>query len=125
MNHIDLIEKDLRFKIIGFAMEIINEVGCGFREKTYENALIVDLKLNNVNFSQQKSYQVYYKNEIIDNFIPDLVIEDKLIIELKTVESITDEHIGQLINYLKVSNIKVGLILNFKHTKLEWKPIVL
>jgi len=76
-------------------------------------------------FEQQHAYPVYYRGEHIDDYIPDLEVEGRLIVEIKTVESITDEHIGQVLNYLRVSGHEVGLILNFKHARLESKRVVL
>ena len=125
MHEVELLEKDLCYKLTGFAMKIMNSIGHGFREKTYENAFCVELSNNNVPFSNQKQFSVYYENEVVDNFIPDLVIDDRVIIEFKTVENINNDHKGQLINYLKVTGIKVGMIMNFKHPQLEWKRLVL
>jgi GxxExxY protein len=115
---------DLVYKVVGCAMEVINELGHGLREKTYEKALIVELKIKNILYSQQKIYRVYYKNVHIDDYIPDLLVNDILIVEIKVVENICDEHMGQIINYLKISGCSLGLILNFKHSKLEWKRVI-
>ena len=115
---------DLVYQVVGCAMEVINELGHGLREKTYEKALIVEFKTNNILFSRQKIYRVYYKKVHIDNYIPDLLVNDGLIVEIKVVENICDEHIGQVINYLKISGCSLGLILNFKHSKLEWKRVI-
>jgi len=115
---------DLVYQVVGCAMEVINELGHGLREKTYEKALVVEFKRNNILFSQQKIYRVYYKNVHIDDYIPDLLVNDGLIVEIKVVENICDEHIGQVINYLKISGCSLGLILNFKHSKLEWKRVI-
>ena len=109
----DLIHKDLRYKIIGCAMTVHNEIGHGFREKTYENALCIEFRDNQINFIKQKEFPIKYKNEVVDVFIPDLIVEDKIIIELKAVEKIIDEHIGQILNYLRVTGLQVGLIINF------------
>ena len=112
-------EHDLVYPVVGCAMEVINELGHGLREKTYEKALIVEFNRNDIQFSQQKIYKVYYKNVHIDDYIPDLLVNDELIVEIKVAENICDEHIGQVINYLKISGCSLGLILNFKHPKLE------
>ena len=106
-------------------MAVHNESGHGFREKTYKNALCIEFKNNQINFIKQKEFPVKYKNEVADVFIPDLIVEDKIIIELKAVEKIIDEHIGQILNYLRVTGLQVGLIINFRHPELQWKPIVL
>lgn len=121
----DLIEKDLRFKIIGCAMKVHNEIGHGFREKTYENGLCVEFDEIRLSCSSQKEYPIYYHNKLIDKFIPDLIVEEKIIVELKTVEKITNEHIAQVLNYLRATGLEVGLIINFKHPEIKWKAVVL
>jgi len=119
-----LIEKVLREKIIGCAMSVSNELGHGYREKTYENALIVELTNQGLDIAQQTQYPVLYKGVQIDTYIPDLIVNNKIIIEMKTVENIDSPQIGQTINYLKVTGLRVGLIFNFKKPKLEWKAVV-
>ena len=121
----DMLEKDLVYKIIGCAILVHNEIGCGLREKTYERALCAEFDYKNIKYSQQSKHPVYYRGKIIDEYIPDLEVENKLIAEIKTVDSIIDEHRGQLINYLRISGYKVGVIINFRHPKLQWERIVL
>lgn len=75
-------------------------------------------------FPSKKIYKIFYKNVHIDDYIPDLLVNDEVIVEIKVVENICDEHIGQVINYLKISGCSLGLILNFKHSKLEWKRVI-
>ncbi len=87
--------------------------------------MCVEFDYEKLDFSQQVEFPVYYREKLIDEFIPDLIVNKKVIIEVKTVDSITDEHRGQLLNYLKISGIKVGLIINFKPSKLEWEQLVL
>jgi GxxExxY protein len=106
-------------------MEVHNEVGHGLREKTYERALCREFDLQDVSYNQQAVYPVFYKGEKIDDYIPDLVVEDRVVVDTKTVEAINDDHRGQILNYLKITGLKVGLIINFKNQKLEWERIVL
>ena len=120
-----MLEKDLVFKITGCAMAVLNEIGHGLREKTYERAICIEFKSQNIEFNQQAVYPVFYKGVKVDEFIPDLVIENKIIADLKTVEKINDEHRGQILNYLRITGLKVGLLYNFKHSKLEWERLVL
>ena len=120
-----MLEKDLVYKVVGCSLEVLNTIGHGLREKTYENALCAEFKIRGIDYTQQAVFSVYYKNIKIDEFIPDLVVENKVIVELKTVDSIIDEHRGQILNYLKATGLQVGLILNFKHPKLEWERLVL
>lgn len=124
-NRRELIEKDLTFRVVGFAMAVLNELGHGLREKTYEKALCVEFRHQGVTFQQQHSYPIYYRGEQIDDYVPDMEVEGRLIVEIKTVEKIIDEHIGQVLNYLKITGLTAGVILNFKKPKLEWKKVVL
>ncbi|MGA7878122.1 MAG: GxxExxY protein [Desulfoferrobacter sp.] len=124
-NKRQLIEKDLTFRVVGCAMTVLNELGHGLREKTYERALCVEFKHQGISFQQQGSYPVFYRGEQIDDYIPDLEVEGRLIVEIKTVDKVIDEHIGQVLNYLKITGLVVGVILNFKKPKLEWKKVVL
>lgn len=124
-NEREYVENDLCYKVTGCAMEVLNEIGHGLREKTYERALCVEFKRQDLKYTSQHIYPVHYKGEKVDDYIPDLEVEERLIVEAKVVESITDEHIGQVLNYLKITGMKVGIILNFKHAKLQWKKVVL
>ena len=122
---VELIEKELVHKIIGCALTVANELGHGFREKTYEKALCIELSRQNLSFSQQTIFPVYYNNQLIDEYIPDLIVEEKVIVEIKNVDAIIDEHRGQVLNYLRITKKEVGLILNFKHSRLQWERLVL
>lgn len=121
----ELLEKDLVYRIVGCAMAVHNQIGCGLREKTYERALCLEFGHRKVKYSQQSKYPVFYRGELVDEYIPDLEVENRVIVERKTVEAITDSHRGQLFNYLRVTGLKVGLIINFKHPKLDWERFVL
>jgi len=121
----ELLEKDLVFRIVGCAMAVHNSLGHGLREKTYENALCVEFRHQMIEHNQQTRYPVYYRNEIVDEFVPDLVVERRVIVDTKTVEAIIDDHRGTMINYLRITGVKVGLIINFKHRMLEWERLVL
>ncbi len=89
------------------------------------SALCVEFKLRDVLYSQQAVYQVLYKGEKIDEYIPDLVVKDRVVVDAKTIDSIGDMELGQMLNYLRVTGLKVGLLINFKKPKLEWKRVVL
>ncbi|MFP4312784.1 MAG: GxxExxY protein [Alphaproteobacteria bacterium] len=117
--------KDEIYHITGCAMSVLNALGHGFSEKVYENALAIELNEQNIRFHQQKQFDVFYKNKNIGVYIPDFVIEDKIIVELKTIQKISDLEKGQVLNYLKVTGLEVGLILNFKNSKLEWQRLIL
>jgi GxxExxY protein len=120
-----LLLKEETHQIIGCAFEVINEVGHGFHEKIYENALVVGFKHGHVPFEQQRKFPVLYKGEKLGEFVPDLIAFGAVIIDAKVIDRITDHERGQMTNYLRITKLRVGLILNFKHPKLEWDRIVL
>ena len=97
-------------------MEVINELGHGL--ENLRKSFNVELR-NNILCSQQKIYRIFYKNVHIDDYIPDLLVNDEIIVEIKVVRKYCDEHIGQVINYLKISGCSLGLILNFKPEIIE------
>ena len=121
----EIIEKELSYKIIGIAMKVHNELGNGFLEKVYENALMVLFEKENIKSEQQKYLELSYYGKNIGNYIADILVEDKVILELKIVDKISDIHVAQVINYLKITKKQLGIIINFKNNKLEYKRIVL
>jgi GxxExxY protein len=121
----ELLLKEEVFEVVGCAMEVLNELGHGLLEKPYENALVVEFGLRGVAFRQQPHFDVLYKGVAVGEYVPDLITHDKLVVDTKVIDRITDHELGQILNYLKVTGLEVGLILNFKRSKLEWKRIVL
>ena len=111
--------------IIGCAFEVLNGLGHGLNEKCYENALVVEFRLQGIGYSQQRQFEVLYKNECVGLFIPDLIAYDQVIVDAKVIDRITDVERGQMLNYLRITTLRVGLILNFRHPRLEWERIVL
>ena len=112
-------------KIIGFAFEILNEVGHGLNEKIYENSLTVLFKLNGIAFDQQRRFPVFFREMEVGEFIPDLIAFGSVVVDTKVIDCITDHERGKMLNYLRITKLRVGLILNFKHARLEWERIVL
>jgi GxxExxY protein len=112
-------------ELLGLAMEVHNEVGYGFHEKPYENAVVVECRLRGIAVDQQKRYPLEYKGESIGLYIPDLIVFDSIIVDTKVIDQITNHEIGQMMNYLRISGLKLGYILNFKHPRLQWKRVVL
>ena len=121
----DLLYEDEVFTIVGCAMEVHNNLGCGLLEKPYENAMVVELGLKNIPFSQQARFPVIYKSIQVGEYIPDLIVFDKIIVEIKVIKKIADLERAQVLNYLKLTQNKLGLILNFRNPKLEWTRIIL
>ena len=112
-------------KIIGFAFEVLNEVGHGLHEKIYENSLTVLFKQSGVAFDQQRRFPVFFRGVEVGEFIPDLIAFDSVIVDMKVIDRITDHERGQMLNYLRITKLRVGLILNFKHARLEFERVVL
>jgi len=100
-------------------------VGHGLLEKPYENALVVEFGIRQIPFRQQPSFDVLYKNQKIGVFVPDLIAFDSLVVDTKVIERITDHERGLMLNYLRITRLRVGIILNFKHRKLEWERMAL
>ena len=121
----DILFKQECHQIIGCAMEVLNSVGHGFHEKIYENGMFVEFELRDIQSLQQPEFPILYKSVELGKYIPDLICFDQVIVDSKTIERITDHEIGQMLNYLKVTGLQVGLLINFKHAKLEWKRVVL
>ena len=111
-------------RIIGCAFEVLNEIGHGFYEKIYENALVVEFGLQGIPCEQQRRFDVLYKKHPVGFYVPDLIAFDQIIVDAKTIERISDEDRGKMLNYLKITGLRVGLILNFKHPKLEFERVV-
>jgi GxxExxY protein len=120
-----LLLKDEVFKIVGCAMEVLNGLGHGLHEKPYENALVVEFGLRGVSQLQQPRYDVLYKTVKVGEYVPDLIVFNAVVVDAKVIEAITDHERGQMLNYLKITGLKVGVILNFKRAKLEWERLVL
>src|ERR1035438_375816 len=111
--------------LIGCAFEVLNELGHGLNEKLYENSLVVEFKRRSIAFDEQRRFEVLYKSEYVGEFIPDLIAYGKVVVDAKCIDRITDHERAQMLNYLRIAKLPGGLILNFKHAKLEFERIVL
>jgi len=128
MEEIDsnFLYKDLTYKIIGVCMEVHKELGKGFSEVVYGDALEIEFQDNNINFIREKSFKISYKGNILKRtYKADFVIEDKIILEIKAIKILTTSHIQQTLNYLAASKLNVGLLINFGEDRLSYKRIVL
>lgn len=120
-----LLFKDEVCQIVGSAIEVLNTLGHGLYEKPYENALFVEFELRNIDVQQQRNFDITYKRRNVGLFVPDLIAYQSVIVDAKVIDRITDIERGQILNYLEITKLRVGVILNFKHPKLEWERIVL
>lgn len=116
---------EITFKVNGCAMDVLNAIGHGFHEKIYENALAVAFKKRGLIFSQQRSFDVMFEDINVGTFVPDFIVENHVIVELKVIDKIGKHEVGQILNYLRVTKAKYGLILNFKNPKLDWYRVAL
>lgn len=108
-----LLHKSITDKILKVYYEVYNELGYGFLEKVYQNAMYFELKSLGYKIEAQKQIKVYYKKQLVGEYYSDLLVEDKVIVELKATELLMNAHVAQVINYLKGTPIEVGLLLNF------------
>jgi GxxExxY protein len=120
-----LLHKELVDSIVGCALEVLNSLGHGLHERPYENALVVEFGLKGVSIDQQSRFEILYKNVKVGEFIPDLIANRAVVVDAKVIDKITDLERGQMLNYLRITKLRVGLILNFKNPRLEWERIVL
>lgn len=110
--------------VIGAAYEVSNVLGSGFLEKVYERALIQELSLRGVTAATQTPFPIAYKGKPVGTYSADLVVEDRLLVEVKCVEQFSNEHLAQCINYLKASGLHLALLINFRRSRVEWKRVV-
>jgi len=119
-----LILKTETESIISCAFEVLNELGHGLLEKPYENALVVEFGLRGISCEQQRRYDVLYKAVKVGEYVPDLIVFGSVVVDTKVIDRITDHELGQMLNYLKITGHPVGLILNFRKARLEWKRVI-
>jgi GxxExxY protein len=117
-------EETISQRVIRCAFNVSNTLGAGFLEKVYENALCVEFERDGIRFQAQKSITVNYKGFEVGKYVADIVVEDKLLLEIKALSTICNSHDAQVMNYLKATNLSVGLLLNFGRPKLGIKRIV-
>ena len=119
-----MIHEELSGKIIGAAMAILNELKPGLDERLYERALIIELKHRGHVVSVQRSFPVFYRGELIGNLIPDLIVNEAVIVDAKVVACFTETHVAQMIGYLSITGLDLALLINFKNARLEWKRVL-
>lgn len=116
-----MLHRGLTHSIIGCAFEVVNELGSGFLESVYEKAMMVALSDAGISVETQKPIQVSFRGKLVGDYFADIIVEKKVIVELKAVNELAAEHEAQVINYLNASGIEVGLLINFGNPKLDFK----
>lgn len=111
-------------RTIGAAMEVANTLGTGFVEKVYERAVTIELARWELAVRAQPEISVYYKGHPVGTYVPDLLVGEVLLVELKCVDSLTDIHLAQCLNYLRATNLRLCLLMNFGRPKLQWRRVV-
>ncbi|TRO82724.1 GxxExxY protein [Trichloromonas acetexigens] len=113
--------EDLTQRILKASFQVSNELGSGFLESVYENAVLIALRDEGLRANPQVPLQVPFRGQIVGNFVADVVVEDRVLVELKAVKALSSEHVAQVLNYLKATKIEVGLLINFGNPKLEYR----
>ncbi|TWW11163.1 hypothetical protein E3A20_05220 [Planctomyces bekefii] len=116
--------KELTEDIIGAAMKVLNTLKPGLDEKLYERALVIELRKRGRRVEQQRGFSVWYEGELIGELVPDLIVDEAVIVDPKVVSAFNDTHLAQMLGYLNITDLKIALLINFKNSKLEWKRIV-
>lgn len=119
-----IIYKDLSYKIMGVIFEFFKELGYGFKERYYEEAIAKEFKIKGINFKRQLPYRLSYKGEIIGNYRFDFLVEDKVVVELKRGNYFSKNNITQVLQYLKTTNLKLGILINITSEGVKFKRIL-
>ena len=112
-------------RVIGCAYTVSNVLGCGFLERVYENALVIELRKSGLGIIQQQRMDVLYDNIVVGEYCADIIVDGQLIVEIKALSTLTDSHKAQILNYLKATGLKLGLLINFGNPKVEVRRAVL
>ncbi|MEW6005844.1 MAG: GxxExxY protein [Stygiobacter sp.] len=121
-----IIYKEEAFKIIGCCLEVHKELGKGFNEVIYKDALEIEFQIKDIEYKREKEYDIAYKGHILPRkYYADFVLMDKIILEIKAIEMLTDSNIKQILNYLATSKLRLGLLVNFGEDSLKYKRIIL
>ncbi len=120
----ELVHKDITESIIGAAMNVLNVLKPGLDEKLYENALVIELKKRGHRIEQQRQFQVHYDGQLIGTLVPDLIVDNRVIVDTKVVSAFNDTHTAQMLGYLNITGLDLALLINFKYSKLKWKRVI-
>lgn len=124
MDTDEYLYKELSEDIIGAAMTVLNKLWPGLKEKAYENSLVIELRKRGHQIEQQRSFDVVYEGFVVDTLVPDLIVDNTIIVDPKCVTEFTETHYAQMIGYLAITGLRLALLLNFKEAKLRWKRVI-
>lgn len=124
-NNKDIVHRELSYKVVGLAMEVHSKLGFGFLEKVYENALMVLFEKHEIPAQQQAPLRIYFEGKPVGEYYADILVDSKIILELKAVDRIADVHRAQVLNYLRATRLRLGMIFNFAKKSFEYERFVL
>ena len=119
-----MIHEQLSGAIIGIAMEVLNELKPGLDEILYERAMAIELRRRGFAVAVQNSFPVFYQAELIGTLIPDLIVDNSVIVDPKVVTAFSETHVAQMLGYLNITGLELALLLNFKNARLDWKRVI-
>ena len=119
-----IVHAELSEAIIGAAMKVLNTLKPGLDEKAHENALVIELRKRGHRIEQQRRFDVLYDGQVVDTLVPDLIVDEAVIADPKVVDDFNAAHFAQMLGYLSITNLRLALLLNFKHADLRWKRVV-
>jgi len=125
MDETDYAFEQETYAVIGAALEVLSQLGHGIHEKPYENALAIEFGLREIRCQQQTRFDVLYKTIKVGEYVPDLIAAGKIIVDTKVIDRSTNHERGQMINYLRITGLPLGLIFNFRYAKLQWERLAL
>lgn len=117
-------QRELSAQIIGAAMKVLNGLKPGLDEKIYENSLVLELIAQGHSVEQQRRFPVHYRGHLVGTLIPDILVNEKIIVDPKVVVAFSDDHLAQMLGYLAITDLELALLLNFRFAKLQWKRVI-
>jgi GxxExxY protein len=124
MSSDNMLHVELSYSIVGAAIKVLNTLKPGLDEKAYENALAIELRKRGLRVDQQKRFFVYYEGQLVDTLVPDLIVNGLVVVDPKVAEDFTPTHLAQMSGYLTITQLRLAMLLNFKHADLRWKRVV-
>jgi GxxExxY protein len=120
----EVLYPELSHSIIGAAMKVLNTLKPGLNEKAYENALVIELKKRGHAIEQQRRFDVFYDDILVDTLVPDLLVDGCVVVDPKVVTEFNETHIAQMMGYLAITGFKLAILINFKHAELKYRRVV-
>ena len=121
---VEYLHQELTKDIVGAAMMVLNKLRPGLKEKAYENALVIELRKRGHRIEQQRSFDVLYDGVLVDTLVPDLIVDEKVIVDPKCVTDFNETHYAQMLGYLAITGLQLAILFNFKDARLRWKRVI-